>query len=155
MPVRAIRDPGFLYKRKIDKIVGGARVDWNSGPVVRRIEDTIAKMNRKAAFRLKAVAKVIVRQRAYDTGDLHRSIGTAVSKYEYSGFARFYKKVHSEWLVWAGNSEVDYAGHVELGRYFKNSGTRVAAVPYMRKAAANTRKWLRPKMKAALKRAIK
>ena len=54
----------------------------------------------------------------------------------------------------AGGDTADYAMHVETGRYFKDTGNRVGAVPFMRTAAANTRKWLRPRMKDAIRRAL-
>ena len=66
------------------------------------------------------------------------------------------RKIYSEWVISAGNEdEVDYARLVEVGRYFKNTNNRVAAVPFMRQAAADTRKWMRSRMVSALRAAIK
>jgi len=146
---------GFLYQRTIDKLVGGGKIDWNSGPVLRKIEDTIAKVNKRGALRIKRKARSIVRMRAYDTGALMNSINAWPSKFQYSGSVRYSKKVYTEWVIGAGNNKVDYAGHVELGRYFQDTGRRIAAVPFMRQAAADTRRWMRPRMKSALRAAIK
>ena len=146
---------GFLYKRTIDKLVGGGKIDWNSGPVLRKIENTIAKVNKRGALRIKRKARSIVRMRAYDTGALMKSINAYPSKFEFSGSVKYSRKIYTEWVIGAGNEKVDYAGHVELGRYFKDTGKRIAAVPFMRQAAADTRRWMRPRMVAALRSAIK
>jgi len=155
MPVRGRISSGFLYRRKIDKLAGGAVVDWNSGPVIAKIEDAIAKVNKRGALRVKRKARSLIRQRAYETGDLYKSVKAFPSKYQFSGSIKLKGRVYTEWLIMAGNDQVDYAGHVELGRYFKDTGTRVEKVPYMRSAAANTRKWLRPRMKDAIRRALR
>ena len=107
------------------------------------------------ALRIKRKARSIVRMRAYDTGALMKSINVKPSKYQYSGSAGLGRKIYTEWLIMAGGDSADYVGHVELGRYFKDTGRRVAAVPFMRQAAADTRRWLRPRMVAALRSAIK
>jgi len=150
---------GFLYQRKIDKLVGGGKIDWDSGPVLRKIEETIAKMNKRGALKMKRKARSIVRQRAYYTGALMETINVYPSKYQYGGSIGLGKKIYTEWTIWAGGHAkgkiVDYVGHVELGRYFKDTGKRVAAVPFMRQAAADTRRWLRPRMVSALRAAIK
>ena len=146
---------GFLYKRTIDKLAGGAVIDWNSGPVLERIESAIAKVNKRGALRVKRKARSIIRQRAYETGDLYQSVKAYPSKYQYRGSIKLGGRVYTEWLIIAGGDTADYVGHVELGRYNEDTGTRVAAVPFMRSAAANTRKWLRPRMKEALRRAIR
>ena len=155
MAITSQIDSGFLYRRTIDKLVGGGEIDWNSGPVLRKIEDTIAKVNKRGALRIKRKARSIVRMRAYDTGALMNSINAWPSKYEYSGSIKYGRKIYTEWVIGAGNNKVDYAGHVELGRYFQDTGRRVAAIPFLRQAAADTRKWMRPRMKAALRAAIK
>jgi len=149
-------DSGFLYRRTIDKLVGGGEIDWNSGPVLRKIEDTIAKVNKRGALRIKRKARSIVRMRAYDTGALMKSINAYPSKHQYSASTGLSRKIYSEWVISAGNEdEVDYARLVEVGRYFENTNNRVAAVPFMRQAAADTRRWMRPRMKSALRAAIK
>ena len=158
MAVEGLRFEGWLYKRTIDKLAGGTVIDWNSGPVLRKIEDTMAAVNKRGALRLKRKARSIVRMRAYDSGDLMKSIKADVSKWGYKASVSFQKKARYSWVIWAGDDEedgVDYARLVEVGRYFKDSGKRVAAVPFMRQAAADTRRWMRPRMKSALKRAIK
>ena len=155
MAVEGLRSEGWLYKRTIDKLVGGGKIDWNSGPVLRKIEDTIAKVNKRGALRIKRKARSIVKMRAYDTGALMNSIKVHVSKFGYSASVAYQKKARYDWVIYAGNEKVDYAGHVELGRYFKDTGRRVAAVPFMRQAAADTRRWMRPRMASALRSAIK
>jgi len=155
MAVEGLRFEGWLYRRQIDKLVGGAVIDWNSGPVVKKIEDVMAKMNKRGALRIKRKARSIVKMRAYDTGALMKSIMAYESKFGYSASISYQKKLRYDWIVYAGNENVDYAGHVELGRYFQDTGNRVAAVPFMRQAAADTRRWMRPRMKAALRAAIK
>jgi len=156
--VTSVIDSRFLYQRTIDKLVGGGKIDWNSGPVLRKIEDTIAKVNKRGALRIKRKARSIVRMRAYDTGALMKSINAYPSKHQYSASTGLRRKIYSEWVISAGDDEkdgVDYARLVEVGRYFKNTGNRVAAVPFMRQAAADTRRWMRPRMAAALRSAIK
>ena len=155
MALEGLRFEGWLYQRKIDKLVGGGKIDWNSGPVLRKIEETISAVNKRGVLRLKRKEISIVRSRAYDTGALMKTIKVYESKFGYSASVSFQKKARYSWVLYAGSDDVDYAGHVELGRYFKDTGKRVAAVPFMRQAAADTRRWLRPRMKAALRSAIK
>ena len=146
---------GFLYRRRIDKLAGGAIIDWNSGPVIEKIETAIAKVNERGAKRVVRKARGLVRAQAYETGELYKSIKAYPSKYQYSGSIKLHGRVYTEWVIFAGNETVDYAMHVETGRYFKDTGKRINAVPYMRTAASQTRKWLRPRMKDAIKRALK
>ena len=155
MAVESRISTGFLYRRKIDKLAGGAKIDWNSGPMLERIETAIATVNKRGSLRVKRKARGLIRQRAYDTGALYKSVKAFPSKYQYSGSIKLHGRVYTEWLIIAGGDSADYAGDVELGRYFKSTGTRVAAIPFMRSAAANTRKWLRPRMKDAIRRAIR
>ena len=156
MAITSQIDSGFLYQRKIDKLVGGGKIDWNSGPVLRKIEETIAKVNKRGALRIKRKARSIVRMRAYDTGNLMKSINAYPSKHQYSASTGLSRKIYSEWVISAGDeNEVDYARLVEVGRYFENTGNRVAAVPFMRQAAADTRRWMRSRMVSALRSAIK
>ena len=144
-----------LFQRKIDKLTGGAVVDWDDRAFRRKLYDTISKVNNRGALRLKRKAKSIVRQHAYDTGALYRSIQVHRSKHQsMAAFGRDHK-VATDWILYAGDDEVDYVGHVELGRYFKDTRKRIAAVPFMRQAAADTRRWMRPRMIAALRSAIK
>ena len=77
------------------------------------------------------------------------------SKYQFAGSVKLQGRVYTEWLIMAGNDQIDYAMHVETGRYFEETGKRVNAVPFMRQAASSTRKWLRPRMKEAIKRALR
>jgi hypothetical protein len=154
MAAQGMISSGFLFRRKIDKLAGGAVIDWNSGPVLIRIEKAIAKVNKRGALRVKRKARGMIRQRAYETGDLYKSIKAYPSKYQYSGSIKLKRRVYTEWVIMAGGDSADYAMHVETGRYFKDTKTRVAAVPFMRSAAASTRKWLRPRMKDAIRRAI-
>ena len=155
MAVVGLEFSDWLYKRKIDKLVGGAKIDWNSAPVLRKIEETMAAVNKRGALRLRRKARSIVRMRAYDTGALMKTIKAYESRWGYKASVGYQKKAHYDWVIYAGSDKVDYAGHVELGRYFEDTGKRVAAVPFMRQAAADTRRWMRPRMKAALRSAIK
>lgn len=155
MAITSQIDSGFLYKRRIDKLAGGVVIDWNSGPVLEKIETAISKVNKRGALRVKRKARSIVKMQAYKTGDLQGTINAKPSKFQYSGSVGLQKKIYTEWLIMAGGDKAPYVGHVELGRYFKTTGTRVAPVPFMRQAAADTRKWLRPRMKEAIRRAIK
>ena len=152
----SVIDSGFLYRRKIDKLVGGGKIDWNCAPVLKKIEETVAKVNKRGALRIKRKARSIVRMRAYDTGALMKSINAYPSKHQYSASTGLSRKIYSEWVISAGDeNEVDYARLVEVGRYFENTGNRVAAVPFMRQAAADTRRWMRSRMVSALRSAIK
>ena len=159
---------GFLYNRKIDKLVGGGKIDWNSGPVLERIERTIAKVNTAAAKRIERIAK---RNVPVKSGDLRDTIKAYPSKYNYSGSVGLGRKIYSEWVISAGSVEVDYAAHVELGwgrherdtagkHKLNNEGNKIFMYAaqgkgYMRKAAADTRKWTRRTMVRALRQAIK
>jgi len=158
MAITSNIDSGFLYRRKIDKLVGGGKIDWNCAPVLKKIEETVAKVNKRGALRIKRKARSIVRMRAYDTGALMKSINAYPSKHQYSASTGLSRKIYSEWVISAGDDEkdgVDYARLVEVGRYFENTGKRVAAVPFMRQAAADTRRWMRSRMVSALRSAIK
>ena len=168
MAVERKRYGGFLYQRKVDKLVGGGKIDWNSGPVLERIEHTIAKVNTAAAKRIERIAK---RNVPVKSGDLRDTIKAYPSKYGYSGSIKYMKRVYSEWVVSAGSVEVDYAGHVELGwgrherdaagkHKLNNEGNKIFMYAaqgkgYMRKAAADTNKWTRRMMVRALRNAIK
>ena len=159
---------GFLYQRKIDKLVGGGEIDWNSGPVLRKIEDTIAAVNSATARRIERVAKMNV---PVKSGDLRDTIKAYPSKYNYSGSVGLGRKVYSEWVVSAGNEEVDYARLVEVGwaRFERDSGGEhikdaegknifmyaAQGKGFMRRAAANARKWARREMVSRLRAAIK
>lgn len=154
MAIQSRISSGFLFRRKIDKLAGGAVVDWDSSIVLDKIEGAIARMNKRGALRVKRKARSIIRQRAYETGALYKSVNAYPSKYQYSGSAKLHGQVYTEWVIMAGGEGADYAMHVETGRYFKDTNSRVAAVPYMRSAAANTRKWMRPRMKDAIRRAL-
>jgi hypothetical protein len=156
---------GFLYRRKIDKLAGGAVIDWNAGPVVERIEKAIAKVNKRGALRVKRKARSLIRQRAYKSGDLYKSVKVSPSKYQHIT-GKFKGRTYTDWIITAGGDRADYAGHIELGFYHKSATPRskmkgaklgkwMYARPYMRPAAANTRKWLRPRMKEAIRRAIR
>lgn len=162
MAMRELQGGGILYRRKIQKVVGGAKIDWNSGPVLKKIETTIAKMNALAALKTKRKAMRLV---PYASGDLHDSIEAYPSKYTDAGFFfRHYKAIKVDWIVSAGSNEIDYAAKVELGwgkfkkGYKKGSKEGwlygAQARPFMRPAAAYARKWLRRRMKDAIRRAL-
>ena len=145
-----------VYRRHITELAGGAVVDWNSGPVVKGIEKAVLKVNRRAALRIKRLAMGIVRNKAYWSGDLMKSFKVSPSKYSYG-----------DWIVSAGNKKVDYAMHIETGWYFITSQTKktrvgktgggkwIRAQPYMRPAAASTRKWMKRQMINEIRRVIK
>jgi len=139
------------FRRRVDKIAG-ARVDWNAAPVVERIEGAIEGTNRRAAKRVKRLARATVLSEAFETGALYRSIEAYPSRYDRP---LVLKRANINWIVSAGNDQVDYPMHVETGRYFKESGNRVKAVPFMRRAAASTRRWVRKVMPLAIKNALK
>jgi hypothetical protein len=156
---------GYLYKRKIEKLAGGAVIDWNSGPVLERIETAIAKVNKRGALRVLRKARGNVKRYAYDDGDLYKSLRIYKSKYQYFT-GGFKERKYTDWVISAGNEKVDYAAHIEMGFYHKKATPRskkagakqgkwMYARPYMRSAASNTRKWLRPRMKDAIRRAIR
>ena len=86
---------GFLFRRKIEKLAGGAVIDWNSGPVIEKIEGAIAKVNKRGALRVKRKARSIVMQRAYETGALMQSIKAMPSKYNYSGSVGLKRQVYT------------------------------------------------------------
>jgi len=142
---------GFLYRRNITKLANGAKIDWNSGPVVKGIEKAVLLVNKRGARRVKRMAQGILRRQAYDNGDLYRSIEINRSRYQYG-----------DWIISAGNEKVDYAMHIEAGWYHKRARKRVGAkpgkwvyaVPYMRTSAASTRKWMKPRMEAAIRRVL-
>ena len=73
MPVRKVISSGFLYRRSIEKLAGGAVIDWNSGPMLEKLETAIARVNKRGALRVKRKARSIIRQRAYETGALYDS----------------------------------------------------------------------------------
>ena len=145
-----------LYRRNITKLAGGAVVDWNSGPVVKGIEKAVLKVNKRGALRVKRLAMGIVRGKSYWSGDLMKSIKVSPSKYSYG-----------DWIVSAGNEKVDYAMHIEAGWYFITSKTKktrrgktgggkwIHAQPYMRPAAASTRKWIKRQMVSEIRRIIR
>lgn len=149
-------DTGILNRRNITKLAGGAVVDWNSGPVVKAIEKAVLRVNKRGALRVKRLAKGIVKNKAWWSGDLYRSIKMGPSKYSYG-----------DWIVSAGNEKVDYAMHIEAGWYHITSqakktrpgktggGKWIYAQPYMRPAAASTRKWMKRQMENAVRRAIR
>ena len=144
-----------LFQRRIEKLVGGAVIDWDDKAFRIKLYDAISKVNHRGALKLKRKARSIVRMRAYDTGALMRSIKVYQSKYQsMAAFGRGHK-VATDWIISAGGDDAPYVGHVELGRYFKDTGRRIAAVPFMRQASADTRRWMRPRMIAALRSAIK
>ena len=144
---------GDLFQRKITKLAGGAVVDWDDRDVRVRIYSALEKANKKGAKTLERIAKRIVRERAYDTGALYSTIKAYPSKTNVMrAFGR--KKVGYDWIIYAGGDKAPYVGHVELGRYFKDTETRVEAVPFMRTAAARTRKIMRKMVPYYIRKAL-
>lgn len=146
---------GLLFKRKVTKLANGARIEWDDVKVRKKIYRAIEKTNARGARKLGRVARSIVRQRAYNTGALFRSIKSGPIKHPPMKIFGRYKRAGFAWFVSAGGDMAPYVLSVEAGRYFKETGNRVPAVPFMRRASALTRKWLRPRMIDAIKRAIK
>ena len=169
MPIESKVYGGFLYQRKIDKLVGGGKIDWNSGPVLRKIEETIAEVNTAASLLIQVKAKMLCP--VGKTGNLKKSIKAYPSKYNYSGSTKLGRKVYSEWVISAGSEEVDYARLVEVGwaKFERDSGGKhikdtegknifmhaSQGKGFMRKAAAIGRKWTRKRMISRLRSAIK
>jgi hypothetical protein len=132
-----------LYRSKLKTVLKreGIRVDWDRN-AIKVIEKEIDKIERQGALLVKRKAQRMAPQK---TGALRDSIRTQKSKYEHGG-----------WLVFAGDDEkVNYAGHVELGRYYKKTGTRVEAVPFMRRSIRQARRALRGIFIRRLRRAFK
>ena len=68
MAVERRLSTGFLYRRRIEKIAGGAKIDWNAKPVIDKLEAAIARTNKRGALKLKRTMRTYIAQRAYDTG---------------------------------------------------------------------------------------
>ena len=141
-------DPNRHKKRSIERLVGGAVVVWDCKKVLTEIEKAISRVNKRAAFRVERLAKSIVMREAYDTGALHRSIQAKRSEYQESS-ERY------NWLITAGGGEVDYAMHVETGRYFKSTNKRIEPVPFLRRATTEVKRDIYWLMRRELRRAIK
>lgn len=145
---------GDLFQKKITRLAGGAVVDWDDREVRVKIYNAIKNANKQGAKILERTARRIVRQDAYDTGALHSTIKAYPGKTStMKSFGS--KKIGYDWIVYAGGDKASYVGHVELGRYFKDTETRVEAVPFMRKAATKTRKIMRRLMAYHVTRALR
>jgi hypothetical protein len=146
----------ILYRRNITKLAGGAVIDWDSSHVVKGIEKAIAAVNKRGARRVRRIARGMLRGKSFDSGALYKSISIRRSKYD-----------RDDWIVAAGGKKAPYAMHIEAGWYHITSqakkarvgktggGKWVYAQPYMRPAAASTRKWLKPRMEAAIRRVLR
>jgi hypothetical protein len=90
------------------------------------------------------------------TGKLKRSL--EVKKLR-PGLLGRYLGGHAQasWIIKAGDDYggVDYAAHVELGRYFKKAKTRVPAIPFIRRPVSIMRKKLRRLYIRRLKRILR
>ena len=143
---------GFLHKRELKKFVGaqGYELDWNDKEAVEKLDREINKVIEIGAKAIEALAKRMV---PVDSGSLRDTIKAHPSKYEKTGILN--RRAFVEWVVAAGNeTDVDYAGHVELGRYFKDSNARVPAVPFIRRPAAIMKKKLRRLLINRLRRVL-
>ena len=134
------RGGGFLHKSSLKKFVGkeGYQLDWNDKDIIRKLDNEINKIVKVGARGVGALAKSMV---PVDSGDLRSSIDVRKSQYQKSGVLN--RRAYVEWLISAGDNQVDYASHVELGRYFKDSGKRIPAVPFIRRPLSIMRKKMR------------
>ena len=135
-----VRGGGFLHKSSLKKFVGkeGYQLDWNDKDIIRKLDNEINKIVKVGARGVGALAKSMV---PVDSGDLRSSIDVRKSQYQKSGVLN--RRAYVEWLISAGDNQVDYASHVELGRYFKDSGKRIPAVPFIRRPLSIMRKKMR------------
>jgi len=126
-----------FYKRSIKEVVEGAELEWRGDAtllVVNKILDQVGKIG---SAMVAGTARALVPR---DTRNLHDSIKAKRSI--------FYRNASdapvTEFLIEAGdNQDIDYAFQVEAGRYYKTTGTRVPAVPFMRQAFAKNKQKIR------------
>ena len=137
------RGGGFLGKSEL-------RIDWNDKALVEKIDSEINEIVRIGAKAVEALARSMV---PVDTGALKSSIKAYPSKYEKVGILS--RRAYAEWVISAGDdSNINYAAHVELGKYFKDTNTRVPAVPFIRRPLSIMRRKLRALFKNRLKRIL-
>jgi len=141
------RGGGFLHKRNLKDFVGseGYHLDWNDKNIIRKLDAEINKIVKIGAKSVEALSKSMV---PVKSGDLRKTIKAYPSKYEKVGILG--GRAYAEWVISAGEDKgfgnvgaVDYAAHVELGRYFKDAGTRVPAIPFIRRPLSIMRKKMR------------
>jgi hypothetical protein len=134
------RGGGFLHKSSLKKFVGkeGYELDWNDKDLINKLDREVNKIVKIGARGVKALSKSMV---PIDSGDLRNTIDSFPSKFSKTGVVG--KQAYVEWVISAGDSKADYAAHVELGRYFKDSGTRIPAVPFIRRPLSIMRKKMR------------
>ena len=149
------RGGGFLHKRDLKRFVNeeiGARFEWNDKELVAKIDREINSIIKVGAKGVEALAKSMVP--VGETGNLKKSIRAFKSRYEKTGILDRWAYV--EWVIAAGDDTggVDYAAHVELGRYFKKTNTRVPAIPFIRRPLSIMRKKMRRLMINRLRRIL-
>jgi hypothetical protein len=136
-----LRVGGFLFKRSVKKLVEGAELEWRGDETVAVVNSILERIGKVGAAMVARTARRIVAAKAYNTGDLRDSIKAEKSRY------RNPIEVGSpvtEYLITAGdNQDVDYAFQVETGRYYKDTETRVPAVPFMRGSFSKNKRKIR------------
>ena len=136
-----LRVGGFLFKRSVKKLVEGAELEWRGDETVAVVDSVLARVARIGSALVAGTAKAIVSSKAYNTGDLYRSID--VEKSRYRNPIEVGRPV-TEYLITAGDDkDIDYAFQVEAGRYYEETGTRVPAVPFMRQAFSKNKRKIR------------
>jgi len=147
---------GILHRRNLATTLGkqGIQLDWHDKELMDKIDKEIGKISEVGAKALYALVKREVP--VGETGALRRSV--KVHK-ETGGLLDRWMGGHAtvSWIVQAGDDYggVDYAAHVELGRYFKDTNTRVPAIPFIRRPVSIMRKKMRRLFFRRLKRILK
>lgn len=134
------RGGGFLHKSSLEKFVGkeGYELRWNDKELIRKLDNEVDKIVTIGAKAVGVLAKNMV---PIESGALRDSINVRKSQYEKSGILN--RRAYVEWIVSAGDTKVDYAAHIELGRYFEEAGTRIPGIPFIRRPLATMRKKMR------------
>jgi len=117
----------------------GLQIDWDDKDLVRKIDIEINKIVSIGAKSVEALSKSMV---PVESGNLRKTIKARKARYK--------DRDKIGWTISAGEDKgfgnvgaVDYAAHVELGRYFKATGTRIAPVPFIRRPIEIMRKKIR------------
>jgi hypothetical protein len=155
MPVERIVEQ-MITKRELKKFVRskfGYELDFDATDILGKIETEISKAAETGAKAISVGAKGNIRPHNV-TGKLYRTIKVQPSKFV-SGIGLINRRAHLEWLVKAGDNEVDYAMHVETGWYNEKTGKRSPAIPFMRTAIARARQLVRNLFISRLKRILR
>jgi len=147
-----LRVGGFLFKRSVKKIVEGAELEWRGDETVFAVNNVLNRVIQIGANLVLGTAKGIVASKAYDSGDLYDSIKAEKSRFRNPIQAG---RPVTEFVITAGDdTDVDYAFQVEGGRYYKDTGKRVPAVPFMRQAMSKNKRKIRQMFINRLKREL-